>query len=107
MGPQVLGTQLREAVVAYAWTSPSVVPSLEAQVARIRRHALEQGWEVVAELQVRRYPELIELCRRAESGVRRIAMTREALADVERRFPEIWLEVRARLASRGVVLTVL
>lgn len=100
-------SQRREAVVAYGWASPTVGFSAEAQAQRIRRHCQSQGWEVASELLARRFPELIELARRAvETDARRIVLTQEAVADLERRFPEVWGEIRARLIARRVAIVV-
>ncbi len=95
----------RQRVVGYAWVSPTVGTSIEAQVERIRRHCAEQGWEVASELVSRRFPELVELSRRVlETEAPRVVMTQETLADLERRFPEVWGEIRARLEARRVVV---
>ena len=100
-------SQCRETVVAYGWASPAVGLSAAAQAERIRRHCQSEGWEVTSELLSRRFPELVELTRRAmETNARRVVLTRDALAELERRYPEIWGEVRARLEARCVAIVV-
>jgi hypothetical protein len=97
----------RERVIAYGWVSPTVALSIDGQADRIRRHCESRGWEVASELWSRRFPELAELARRAlESQVHRIVVAHEALEDLERRFPEAWGEIRARVEGRGAKIEI-
>jgi len=95
----------REAVVAYGWASPAVGLSTTTQLERIRRHCEAQGWVVASEVIPRRFPDLVELARRAsEPNVRRVVLTRDVLSELERRYPEVWGDIRARLATRAVAI---
>jgi hypothetical protein len=93
----------QEAVIAYGWASPTVGLSAEAQVERIRRFCQAKGWGVASALIPRRFPDLVELTRLAtEANIRRVVLTQDVLAELERRYPEVWRDVRARLQARGV-----
>jgi len=97
----------REAVVAYAWGSPTVTISAEGQLERIRRHCFEQKWEIVAEIQTRRFADLGELARQVvETEAQHLALTREAVEDLQQRLPELWSELQARFQARDVTLVV-
>ncbi|MGH7319430.1 MAG: hypothetical protein ACRELA_07385 [Candidatus Rokuibacteriota bacterium] len=91
--------------VGYIWASPSVGVSPEAQAERIRRYCLTQGWTISTELHARRFPELTELTHRLiQDDARRIVMVREALTDLERRFPDAWRGTRARIEAEGATI---
>ena len=102
-----VGRRCREPVVAYAWGSPTVTISAEAQIERIRRHCFEQKWEIVAEIQARRFADLGELARRVmETEAQHLVVTREAAEDLQQRLPELWSEVQFRFQARDVALVV-
>ena len=97
-----------DAAIAYIWVSPAVGLSADGQAERIRRHCQAQRWTIRNELRARRFPELTELTQRlAEDDARRVVMVREALTDLEKRFPEAWRGVRARVEAHGAVIIAL
>jgi hypothetical protein len=97
----------REVVVAYAWASPTVSMSGEAQLERIRRHCFEQKWQIAAELLARRRPDLGELARLVlETGARYVVLAREVAQDLQCQVPAVWSGLHSRLDSRDVDVAV-
>ncbi len=91
--------------VGYIWESRGVGVLAETQAERIRRYCLTQGWTISTELRARQFPELTELTHRImQDEARRIVMVREALTDLERRFPDAWRGTRARIEAEGITI---
>jgi hypothetical protein len=95
----------REVVVAYAWASPTVSISGEAQLERIRRHCFEQKWRVARELVARRRPELGELARLVlETGAQHVVLAREVAQDLQCHVSGLWAELHGRFDRRDVTV---
>jgi hypothetical protein len=92
-------------VVAYSWTMPDGRPDTSAQLERVHALCRAHGFSVASELRAERFPELTELVRRViRHEARHLVLTREALANLEQRFPDAWRGVRARIEALGTTL---
>jgi hypothetical protein len=95
----------QEVVVAYAWSSPTISISGEAQIERIRRHCREQKWQIAAELVARRRPDLGELARMVvQVGAERVVLTREASEELQCHVAGLWTDLQARFECREVAV---